>query len=63
MTPTLTDVDLEVRIRALREVLKGEPGLSVAERAELVAEAVWPASVGVPEQAASAGCGSDAGAG
>jgi plasmid stability protein len=48
---TLTDVDLELRVRAAREVIHGERGLSVIERCEILAAALWPAPVRVPEAA------------
>lgn len=51
---TLQDVDLTVRVRTLRAVLKAEPNLSAEQRAELVAPTVWPAAVETPSRPARA---------
>lgn len=51
---TLADVDVAVRIHALRAVLNAEPSLSAEQRAELVAAAVWPEAVETPGRAPAA---------
>lgn len=45
---TLADVDLGQRIRAVHAVIRGEAGLSVEQRGELLAAAIWPAPVDGP---------------
>ena len=46
---TLADVPLPRRCGAVPNILGANPGLSVAERAEMLAVALWPPDVDTPE--------------